>query len=155
MVSSHNGRWRGAALGERREIALSRLGSASSGSSGAKYKYFSPTFETSLSDSDCNRTVCYSITKGGISSHLHITPTNNKLRYVPIIIFRNFWKNYFHYYYFIIYFSYFVSPVVSRFLIIFHYFFHFTFDSFLNVNFWKNFPPLLILIEKIFLESQY
>merc|ERR1712172_402335 len=32
-----------------------------------------------LSDSDCNRTVCYSITKGGISSHLHITPTNNKL----------------------------------------------------------------------------
>merc|ERR1712172_429515 len=34
-----------------------------------------------LSDSDCNRTVCYSITKGGISSHLHITPTNNKLRY--------------------------------------------------------------------------
>ena len=91
MVSSHNGRWRGAALGERREIALSRLGSASSGSSGAKYKYFSPTFETSLSDSDCNKTVCYSITKGGISSHLHITPTNNKLRYVPIII-RNFFR---------------------------------------------------------------
>ena len=49
--------WFSPTLDREREIALFRLGSASSGSSGAKYKYFSPTFETSLSDSITDETV--------------------------------------------------------------------------------------------------